>query len=53
MKRWLRNENGSVITEYGLLIVIVAIALIAVLVSFRNVVTKQFHNISSKINSAR
>lgn len=51
--RFLKRENGSVITEYGLLIVIVAIALIAVLVTFRGAVQNQFKNITQQIKNAK
>ena len=30
MRRYLRDEKGSILTEYGLLLVLVAISLIAV-----------------------
>jgi Flp pilus assembly pilin Flp len=53
MSKFFHQEEGSVITEYGLLIVIVAIALIAVLISFRGAVIKQFNNITKQITNAK
>lgn len=53
MSKFFQQEKGSIITEYGLVIVIVAIALIAVLVSFRGAVIKQFNNITKQISNAK
>jgi len=51
MKSVLRNESGSILTEYGLLLVIVALSLIAVLGLFRNDLIKKFNEIRGEINS--
>lgn len=35
-KQWLHDEEGQALAEYGLLIAVIAIAVIATLVIFRN-----------------
>lgn len=36
VRRFLREEDGAAIAEYGLLLAIVAVGLIAILTAFRN-----------------
>jgi Flp pilus assembly pilin Flp len=48
--RFLRNEKGSILTEYGLLLVIVALSLIAVLGLLRDDIAKKFTEIRSEIS---
>lgn len=36
VRRFLREEEGAAIAEYGLLLAIVAVGLIAILTAFRN-----------------
>ena len=42
MKRFLRSEDGIAVTEYGLLIALVAIALIAVVTVFGTQISNWF-----------
>lgn len=51
MARYLQDEKGSILTEYGLLLVLVAISLIAVLGLFRDDLAKKFTEIRSEVNS--
>lgn len=53
MKNILSDNSGSVLTEYGLLVVIVAIGLIAVLGAFRTTLTAKFNSIISSIGGAK
>lgn len=53
MKRSLENENGSILTEYGLLLVIVALSLVAVLGLFRDEIAKKFTEIRAEITSVK
>lgn len=50
MKRMMNDESGSILTEYGLLLVIVALSLIAVLGLFRNDLIKKFNEIRFEVN---
>lgn len=47
----IRREDGSIITEYGLLVVIVALSLIGVLGLFRDDLIKKFNEIRSEVSS--
>ena len=51
MKGIMDDESGSILTEYGLLLVIVALSLIAVLGLFRNDLIRKFNEIRSEVNS--
>ena len=50
MKRLLFDENGSILTEYGILVVIIAIGLITILTSFRGAIVDQIQGIIDRIN---
>lgn len=43
------NERGSVLTEYGLLVIIVALSLIVVLGLFRDELLKKFNEIRQEV----
>ena len=45
----LRNERGSVLTEYGLLLVIIALSLVAVLGLFRDDLIGKFNEIRGEV----
>lgn len=53
MKDFIRDENGSILTEYGLLVVIVAVGLILVLGAFRDTLQSRFSEIIGSIGSAK
>ena len=52
LSRLWRDESGQGLTEYALIIALVAVALIAVLVLFRNSIGRVFSNATSKLNEA-
>lgn len=49
MRVFLLDEGGSVITEYGLLVVVVALSLVVVLGLFRDEMWRKFMEIKSTI----
>ncbi len=51
MRNVLRRESGSILTEYGLLLVIIALSLVAVLGLFRDDLIRKFNEIRSEVNS--
>jgi Flp pilus assembly pilin Flp len=51
MKKFLRSEDGIAVTEYGLLIALVAIALIAVVTVFGSNISAWFAKKTGQITS--
>ena len=51
MKGILKAERGSILTEYGLLLVLVALSLIAVLGLFRDDLIGKFNEIRAEVKS--
>ena len=51
MKKFLRSEEGIAVTEYGLLIALVAIALIAVVTVFGNNISSWFSTKTGQITT--
>ena len=51
IKKFLRNEDGIAVTEYGLLIALVAIALIAVVTVFGSNISTWFAAKTSQITT--
>ncbi len=49
MKRLLFDENGSILTEYGILVVIIAIGLIGILGFFQEALVDQIQGIIDAI----
>ncbi len=49
MRKYFGNERGSIMTEYGLLLVIVALSLIAVLGLLRDDLIGKFDEIRSEV----
>jgi len=49
MREFVLDEGGSVITEYGLLVVVVALSLVVVLGLFRDEMWRKFMEIKSAI----
>jgi pilus assembly protein Flp/PilA len=52
VKRFWNDESGQGLTEYALIIALVAIGLIAVLLVFRNQIGGVFDRASNNLNSA-
>ena len=50
-RSFLREEEGALVTEYGMLIVIVVLGMAAVLVVFRNQVSAWFSTIGSNLQA--
>lgn len=53
LKRLIWDENGSVLTEYGLLVVIIAVGLIITLGLFKNTLITKFSEIISQVAGAK
>ena len=51
MKKFFRSEDGIAVTEYGLLIALVAIALIAVVTVFGSSIALWFSNKTGQITT--
>ena len=51
MKKFFRSEDGIAVTEYGLLIALVAIALIAVVTVFGSNIATWFTNKTQQITT--
>ncbi len=52
LRRLLKDESGAATTEYALLLALVAIALIAVIIMFREELTRTFVAISDALKGA-
>ena len=50
-RRFVREEEGALVTEYGMLIVIVVLGMAAVLVAFRTQVASWFSTIGTNLQS--
>jgi Flp pilus assembly pilin Flp len=50
-QKFLRNEEAAVVTEYGMLIVVVVIGMAAVLGIYRNNISAWFNNITTNLNN--
>lgn len=51
MRRFLRSESGIAVTEYGLLIALVAVLLIGVVTLFGSQISSWFANKTNQITS--
>jgi pilus assembly protein Flp/PilA len=51
IRQFLRSEDGIAVTEYGLLVALVAIALIAVVTVFGSNISTWFANKTSQITT--
>jgi pilus assembly protein Flp/PilA len=49
VRRFLRDEDGAAIAEYGLLLAIVAVGLIAILTAFRDDISLWWNNMRDDI----
>lgn len=52
VKKWLQDENGAVVTEYALLLALVAIGLIATLGTFRGTIVAKLAAIGNCITQS-
>lgn len=50
MRRVLKSETGSILTEYGLLLVIVVLSLVSVLGLFRDDLANKFNEIRAEVS---
>jgi len=50
--RFLSDESGQGLTEYALIIALVAVALVAILVLFRNAIGQVFDSGAQTLNNA-
>jgi pilus assembly protein Flp/PilA len=48
-RRFIREDDGAAIAEYGLLLAIVAVGLIAILTAFRNDIVVWWDNMKNRI----
>jgi Flp pilus assembly pilin Flp len=53
MKGSLLDQRGSIITEYGILLVIVALSLVAVLGLFRDDLISKFNEIRGEVAAVK
>lgn len=51
LMKFLKNEKGSALTEYGLLIGIIVVGAIAILTSFRDTVIGMFQDVIDSLNA--
>jgi pilus assembly protein Flp/PilA len=52
MKALFTEEEGQGMTEYGLILALIAVAVIGVLVAFRGQISDLFTSLTSKLSSA-
>ncbi len=52
MRKFWNDESGQGLTEYALIIALVAVALIAVLIVFRNSIGRVFERATNELNNA-
>lgn len=51
IKSFLREEDGAVVTEYGMLIVVLVLGLVIALGAFRTKIVNWFGNIGNNLNA--
>lgn len=51
LRQWLKDEEGQALTEYGLLIAVIAVAIVATIVLFRDKLKEVFTNATAKLSS--
>lgn len=51
LRRFLREDDGAAIAEYGLLLAIVAVGLIAILTAFRNDIAEWWNGMKDDITA--
>ena len=50
-KQWLKDESGQAMSEYGLLVAVIAIAIIAAVAAFRGRLETAFKNAGDSIGN--
>ncbi|HEU4643162.1 MAG TPA: hypothetical protein VFS44_11970 [Gemmatimonadaceae bacterium] len=50
-RSFLRDDEGAIVTEYGMLIVVVVIGMATVLYAYRNNISNWFVNITTNLNA--
>lgn len=50
-RSFLREDEGAIVTEYGMLIVVVVIGMATVLYAYRNNISNWFVNITTNLNA--
>lgn len=50
-RSFVRDDEGAVVTEYGMLIVVVVIGMAAVLVAYRTKISTWFDSIATNLNA--
>lgn len=51
IKNWFKDESGQALSEYGLLIAVLAVAIIGALVAFRGQLTSAFNKLGNEIGA--
>lgn len=52
LTRWYKDESGQALTEYGLIIAVIAIVVVAALIGFRNQIEDFFGRASKCIEKS-
>ena len=52
IRRWMNDTSGQALSEYGLLLALVGVALIATIVIFRQALIDKFTSIKNSITNA-
>ncbi|HKG92541.1 MAG TPA: Flp family type IVb pilin [Gemmatimonadaceae bacterium] len=52
-RRFVKDEEGIAVSEYGLLVGIVAVGLVAVVTAFKNQIGTWFTNITSQLTATK
>lgn len=50
-RSFVRDDEGAVVTEYGMLIVVVVIGMAAVLIAYRTKISTWFDSIATNLNA--
>ncbi|HEX7942244.1 MAG TPA: hypothetical protein VF488_10590 [Gemmatimonadaceae bacterium] len=50
-RSFLRDDEGAIVTEYGMLIVVVVIGMAAVLIAYRTKISTWFDSIATNLNA--
>jgi pilus assembly protein Flp/PilA len=53
VKSFWKDESGQAVVEYGLVIALVAVAIIGTIVAFRDKITTLFNNMGNSIAGAK
>ncbi len=53
LKQWFNDEEGQALSEYGLLIAVIAIAIIVAVVAFRKQLVKVFDDATNQLDPTK